>query len=132
MKASSLYWNRYEVGEPFLRVITAMKTIRATETNDDEFIYSHHQLLLRNSFLLLVQLHQSGDYKRQEHRMVKILHDAKNFMMERPDMFMNQKFYSGTHPLDDENSMKSTESMRTLLKEGFDYVDSLPDTDESK
>ncbi|WFB37494.1 hypothetical protein P3T73_06945 [Kiritimatiellota bacterium B12222] len=130
-KAYSLFWNQYDVGDPMLRIMTAMQTIKGVEDGDDEQILSHHQMLLRGSFVSLTELHKTGNYPKKESEIEKILQNAKNFMTERPEMFIDQSFTSGGLPFDEENTTNTTSFMRDLLQDSFDYVGELPELESN-
>ena len=110
-----------------LRIMTAMQTIRGVEDGKDDRILSHHQMLLRGSFVGLTELHKTGNYPEKESEIEKILRNAKSFMTERPEMFIDQSFTSSELPFDEENTTNATRFMRNQLQESFDYVEQLPD-----
>jgi len=132
IRASNIYWNKIEVGNSLMQTYSSIKTISATENKDDEFLLSHQPALLRGSFLMLIALHRSGNYQEREREIEDALKLSKRFMLERPALFMEKEFYSGTLPFDEANSTKATETMQKGLKEAFEYVDSLPLADATK
>ena len=87
-----------------------------------DLMLGNQRMTLRGAFLELVEIHKTGHYERKEDEIRKYLSRAKEFMVERPDQFLNQEFVSlGS----DEDRDKATEEARSHLEDAFDYVDQL-------
>jgi hypothetical protein len=113
---------------------TSIVTLAKAEKGKIDGITGDHQLMLRSAFLALVDLHKTGHYEREDEEIRKHLKKAKAFMAERPEEFLNQKFFAasyianhGNNPKmsDDPESAKVTNLERKRLQEAFDYVDEL-------
>lgn len=113
---------------------TSTSTIAKAEKGKVEGIVSWHQMMLRDAFLTLVELHKTGHYKRQDADIRRFLKRAKKFMAERPKGFLEQEFFAMSSLIDrfnnpnmttDPESTKATKQARRLLHEAFDYVDAL-------
>ena len=113
---------------------TSIVTLAKAEKGKIDGITGDQQLMLRSAFLALVDLHKTGHYERRDEEIRKHLKKAKAFMAERPEEFLNQKFFAasyiadhGNNPKmsDDPESAKVTNLERKRLQEAFDYVDEL-------
>jgi len=115
-------------------IIASSSTIAKAENVKLDTIISEHRTMLTVAFLTLVELHKSGHYTRKNDDIRKYLRRAKDFIVERPDGFLEQKFVVIPSKADrvnnptlttDPESATATNQARKQLQEAFDYVDSL-------
>jgi hypothetical protein len=117
-------------------IATTMNTLQKAENRDFESVLSDNQIFLRGAFLTLVEIHKTWDYSRKNDDMVKSLTRAKKFMAERPEKFLDKKFYvvsveSINNPeSEDHASKEATNTAKTRLQNAFEYVDGLQNKPE--
>ena len=112
-------------------IATALLTLRKAENGNIEDVLSDNQMFLRGAFLTLVEIHKTGDYSVKNPDMVKSLTQAKQYMAERPEEFLNMQLYvvsaeSINNPESrDDASKEATNAARIRLQNAFEYVDGL-------
>jgi hypothetical protein len=112
-------------------IATALFNLKHAENQRWDDLISGNEMLLRGAFVTLVEIHKTGDYSRKNAEMVRSLKRAKNFMLERPDKFLEIKFVAlpknGSFQLENESFENDpiTNPFRTQLQEAFDYVKDL-------
>ena len=119
---------------PIWTANTSMFTIAKAEEKKLDALQSGHATILRGAFLTLVELDQSGCYKRKENDIRSNLKRVKDFLAKRPEQFLEHKVFAGAslgnpanNPVltDDPESVKVTKQAQNQLQEAFDYVDNL-------
>jgi len=117
-------------------IATALLTLRKAENGNIEDVLSDNQMFLRGAFLTLVEIHKTGDYSVKNPDMVKSLTQAKQYMAERPEEFLNMQLYvvsaeSINNPESrDDASKEATNAASIRLQNAFEYVDGLQDIPE--
>ncbi|QYY34477.1 hypothetical protein [Ruficoccus sp. ZRK36] len=115
----------YYIDARLLTLIASYSTLEKAENENINGITSDHEVILRGTFLSLVELHKTSHYTKKDKDIRKHLKKAKAYMAERPEQFLNQTFHVQTSSTE-LASQEATDQARKQLQDAFDYVDSLP------